>query len=109
MAFDGGVSLGEMASDNVDGEAGPSREEVALDCVEEGARARAKGGCVKPLNQLLLCLWCEEGVGVVFGAVLLEREGPKAVGESRSGEYWLIVTVDGDGMFAEGCRAVVVT
>ena len=33
VAFDGGVSLGEMASDNVGGEAGPSREEVALDCV----------------------------------------------------------------------------
>ena len=72
-------------------------------------RATTKGGCVKPLNQLLLCLWSEEGVGVVFGLVLREREGPKAVGETQSGEYWLIVMVDGDGVFVEGCRAVVVT
>ena len=58
---------------------------------------------------MLLCLRSEEGVGVVFGLVVWEREGPKAVGETRSGEYWLIVTVDGDSMFVEGCRAAVVT
>ena len=46
---------------------------------------------------------------MVFGLVLREREGPKAVGETRSGEYWLIVTVDGDGVFVERGRAVVVT
>ena len=98
-----------MASYDVGGEAWSSREEVALDCVEESARTGTKGGCMKPLDQLLLCLRSEECVGVVLGLVVQEREAPKAVWETRSGEDWLIVTVDGDGVFVKCCYTVVVT
>ena len=68
-----------------------------------------EGGHMKPVDQLLLCPQSEECVGVVVGLVVQEREAPKAVWETRSGEYWLIVTVDGDGVSVEGCHTVVVT
>ena len=108
VAFNSGVGWGQIASDDVRGEAWPSCEDVALDCVEESARTGTEGGCMKPLDQLLLCLRSKECVGIVLGSVMLERETPKAVWEMRSGEYGLIVTVDGDGVFVEGCRTVVV-
>ena len=100
--------MGEIVSDDVGGEAWPSCEEVVLDCVKESARTGTEGGCMKPLDQLLLCLRSKECVGMVLGLVVVEREAPKAVWEMRSGEYGLIVMVDGDGVFGEGCRTVVV-
>ena len=101
--------MGEIASDDAGGEAWPSCEEVALDCVEESARIATEGGCVKPFDQLMLCLRSKECVGVVLGLVVVFREAPKAIWETRSGEYGLIVTVDGDSLFGEGCHTVMVT
>ena len=108
MASDG-VGWGQIASDDVGGEAWPSCEEVGLNCVEESARTGTEGGGMKPLDQLLLCLRSKKCVVVVLGVVVLEREAPKAVWETWSGEYGLIVTVNGDGVFVEGCCTVVVT
>ena len=109
VAFNSGVGWGQIVSNDIRGEAWPSCEEVALDGIEESARTGTEGGCMKPLDQLLLCLRSKECVDVVLGLVVLEREAPKAVWETRSGEYGLIVTVDGDSVFVEGCRTVAVT
>ena len=95
--------------DDVWGEAGPSCEEVSLDGVEESTRTVTKGSSMKPLDQFLLCFRSKKCVGAMLGSVVGERKAPKAVWETRSGEYGLIVTVDGDSMFVEGGRAVVVT
>ena len=95
-------------ADDVRVEAGPSCKEVALDGIEECAGAGTKSSCMKPLDQFLLCLGSKKCVGVVLGLVGVERKAPKAVWETRSGENGLIVMVDGDSMFVEGDRAVVV-
>ena len=79
VAFNSGVGWGQIASDDVGGEAWPSCEEVALDGVEESARTGTEGGCMKPLDQLWLWLRGKECVGVVLGLVVWQREAPKVV------------------------------
>ena len=108
VAFHGGFGWWKVASDDVGGEAWQSCEQVALDGVKESAGTGTKGSCMKLLDQFLLCLGSKKCVGVVLGLVGVERKAPKAVWETRSGEYGLIVMVDGDSMFVEGGRAVVV-
>ena len=76
VAFHGGFRL---ASDAFGGEARLSREEVALDGIEEGAGAGTKSSGMKPLDQFLLCLGGEKGVGVMMAVVGLKRKAPKAV------------------------------
>ena len=56
-----------------------SREEVALDGIEEGAGAGTKSSGMQPLDQFLLCLGGEKGVGVMMAVVGLKRKAPKAV------------------------------
>ena len=108
VAFHCGIGLWEVAPDDVGGEAGPSCKEVALDGVDEGAGTGTKCSGVKPLDHFLLSLGSKKGVGLVLGVGGVERKAPKAVWEAWSGEYGLIVTMDGDSMFIEGGCAVMV-
>ena len=108
VAFHGGFGWWKVASDDVRGEAGPSCKEVSLNGVEESAGTGTKGSCMKPSDHFLLCLGSKKCVGVVLGLVGAERKAPKAIWETWSSEYGLIVTMDGDSMFVEGGRAVVV-
>ena len=79
VAFHGGFRRGKVASDDFWCETRPSREEVALDGIKEGAGTRTKSSGMKPLDQFLLGLGSEKGVGVMMGVVGVKRKAPKAV------------------------------
>ena len=71
MAFGGGNGRLQVAAKDLGCKIGPSGEEIAFRGLEESADTWTEGGCMEPSDEVSLCLFGEQGVGLW----LVGREG----------------------------------
>ena len=64
MAFGGGNGRLQVVVNDLGCKIGPGGEEIAFGGLEESADTWTEGGSMEPLDEVLLCLFREQGVGL---------------------------------------------
>ena len=64
MAFGSGNGWLQVAANDLGCKIGPGGEKISFGGLEESADTWTEGGGVEPLNEVLLCLFGEQGVGL---------------------------------------------